>query len=173
MRRVPVVFCAVVLLLAVVAQVAVVNRLGLPFGVVPDLALLVVVALALLTGARSGAVLGFAAGLAADLMPAAAGPLGLSALVLCLVGYATGRVGALAVRSPVMPFAVTAAATLAAGVLYALLGALLGDPRIGFGSVLHVVPWTWLCTLLLSPFALFLIFTGYRRVTGGDTAMGW
>ena len=60
---------SVALLLAVLCQLAVVNRAPLPGGAVPDLVLLVVVALAVNTGPLTGMVAGFAGGLALDVAP--------------------------------------------------------------------------------------------------------
>lgn len=57
-------------------------------GAVPDLALIVIVAIALRFGPVSGALAGFAAGLLIDV--SVQGPLGASALVLTPIGWATG-----------------------------------------------------------------------------------
>ncbi|MFC0862890.1 hypothetical protein ACFHYQ_11360 [Sphaerimonospora cavernae] len=78
---------AVFVILAPVVQAAVVN--ALPWGG-PDLALIGVVALAPLT--RHGALLGFAAGLAADIAPPADHTIGRHALVLCLAGWFLARI---------------------------------------------------------------------------------
>lgn len=78
-----------VLLLAVVLQSAVLARLPLP-GPTPDLLLLAVIGVALSLGANAGAVTGFAAGLLMALAPPASGPLGLSAVILAIVGYMVG-----------------------------------------------------------------------------------
>ena len=59
---------------------------------VPNLALLVVVAAALVRGPEFAAVLGFAAGLAVDLAPPADRVAGRWALALVVVGYLAGRV---------------------------------------------------------------------------------
>ncbi len=58
-------------------------------GVAPDFATIATVALALARGAAAGTVGGFALGLLQDL--AAPQRLGLRALLLCLVGFASGR----------------------------------------------------------------------------------
>jgi rod shape-determining protein MreD len=58
-------------------------------GVAPDLALLLAITGGLTTGPEAGAVIGFAAGILADLTFATT-PLGLSALSWCLVGFAVG-----------------------------------------------------------------------------------
>ncbi|MDQ3307474.1 MAG: rod shape-determining protein MreD, partial [Actinomycetota bacterium] len=59
-------------------------------GVVPDLALLVVIAAALVRGPSYAALVGFAAGLVLDLAPPADHTAGRWALSLVLVGYLAG-----------------------------------------------------------------------------------
>ena len=54
----------IALVLAVICQLAVVNRAPLPGGAAPDLVLLAVVALAVNTGPLTGMVAGFVGGLA-------------------------------------------------------------------------------------------------------------
>ena len=76
---------------ALVIQVSVLARLHLP-GAVPDLLLLVVLGLALVYGHVGGALVGFAAGLLADLAPPADHAAGRYALVLCVIGYLAGLV---------------------------------------------------------------------------------
>ena len=55
--------------------------------------LLAVVGCALVRGAGAGAVIGFCAGLAVDVLPPSAHLVGQYALVLCLVGFMAGRAG--------------------------------------------------------------------------------
>jgi rod shape-determining protein MreD len=96
-------------------------------GAHPDLMVLLPVAAGYAAGPERGAVFGFVAGLVADLfLPT---PYGLSALVGCLLGYATGGATRGLVRSSWwLPPLVAAAATAAGLVTYAILGAVLGDP---------------------------------------------
>jgi len=61
-------------------------------GVVPDLALLIVVAAAIARGPSYGALLGFAAGLTLDVAPPADHTMGRWALALAVVGYLAGQV---------------------------------------------------------------------------------
>jgi rod shape-determining protein MreD len=81
---------AVLLFVAAVAQVSIFSQLHV-FGAVPDLLLVSLVAVALLRGSVVGAVGGFFAGLLVD--TATLGMLGLTSLVLTLVGYWIGRYG--------------------------------------------------------------------------------
>ena len=82
---------AVLVTVAVVLQVAAFSYLSYD-GVVPNLALLVVVAAALVRGPDFAATLGFFAGLAIDLAPPADHVAGRWALALVVVGYLAGRV---------------------------------------------------------------------------------
>ena len=65
---------------AVVLQSSILARLGLP-GATPDLLLVVVLVIALVSGPLVGAVTGFAAGVLVDLAPPAAGSLGQTAAI--------------------------------------------------------------------------------------------
>ncbi len=119
----------VLLLTALLLQLTVLPLLGLP-GATPDLLVVIVASLGLAAGEVRGAVAGFCAGLALDLVPPADGVLGLSAVVLTLVGYIAGLLGARKDRSAVVT--IGAVALLAAGsvVAYAMLGGIVSDPRI-------------------------------------------
>src|SRR3954469_11878565 len=97
-----------VIVLAVVLQVAVFSAFSVD-GVVPNLALLVVVAAALVRGPEFAAVLGFLAGLAVDLAPPSDHVAGRWALALVVVGYLAGRV-----RQDARTSAIGALATVAA-----------------------------------------------------------
>ena len=96
-------------------------------GAHPDVMLLLPVAAGYAAGPERGAIFGFVAGLVADLfLPT---PYGLSALVGCLLGYATGVATRGLVRSSWWLPPVAAAVATAAGMgAYAILGAVLGDP---------------------------------------------
>lgn len=78
---------ALVLVAALVLQSAVVSHLTI-FGATGDLLILVPVTAALTVGPERGAIAGFAAGVAVDLLVTT--PFGLTALSYCLVGYAIG-----------------------------------------------------------------------------------
>ena len=82
---------ALALALALLVQLTIVNGLALPGGGTPDLVLLCVVAIGMTGGSASGVVAGFGAGLALDLAPPASQLAGQYALVLCLIGYGSGR----------------------------------------------------------------------------------
>ena len=149
------------LLVALVVQVTLLARVPLPGGP-PDLVLIVVVALALAHGPIAGTGAGFAGGLLLDLVgTSAAGQL---ALVLCLVGCGAGLVREDVNRSTLGPVLVVAVAALAATLLSAGLGLLLGDPRVT-GTVLgRRLPAAVLYDALLAPFLLPVVAAAGRRL---------
>jgi rod shape-determining protein MreD len=77
-----------VVFVAALLQVVIVSSLVITGGA-PDLLLVVVVALGLLRGSVPGAVLGFVGGLVVDLVTL--GTLGVTSLILTLVGFWAGR----------------------------------------------------------------------------------
>ncbi|MEU3476910.1 rod shape-determining protein MreD [Streptomyces sp. NPDC033754] len=176
---------ATLIVVSLVVQVSVLARLQLP-GAVPDLVLLTVVALALVYGPVSGSLIGFTAGLLADLAPPADHAAGRYALVLCVIGYLVGLAkpenGRL--TSATGPMAVVVAAAVGSTLLYAGVGALVGDTaarHVGLGFLLFTAA---VYDLLLAPFTVPLIMALARRAendpladTGGgngaDVASGW
>lgn len=92
----------------------------------PQVMLLVAVATGLVAGSERGALIGFVAGLLADLFVQT--PLGLSALAYALVAFAVGSVQSGILRSAWWLGPATALVGSFAGVLlYGLLGALIGQ----------------------------------------------
>jgi rod shape-determining protein MreD len=142
---------------AVVLQTAVVDRLPLPGGTVPDLLLIVIVGAALAAGPTTGAVCGFACGMALDVLPPAETELGRQAVVLCLVGFIAGRMDQGVRRSPPLAFGVLALVIVLAAVADTVLGAVVGDPRASVGALLAVLPGSLLATMILSPFVLYVV----------------
>lgn len=95
-------------------------------GVMPDVMLLAAVAAGLEAGPGYGAVMGFASGMLADLLLPT--PLGLSALVYTLVGYAVGLAKAGLLRdSPAFPLAVAFVGSSTGVGLFALVGSMIGE----------------------------------------------
>ncbi|MCW2784985.1 MAG: rod shape-determining protein MreD [Marmoricola sp.] len=135
---------------AVVGQAVVFRFLAID-GVVPDLALIVVVAGAIARGPEFGALLGFGAGLLADLAPPADHVAGRWALALVLVGYLAGRVRQDARSSPLMAVVVVGAASFIATSVFALSGGLVGDGSLPVGPMLRVIVISMLWDLLLAP----------------------
>ncbi|WP_236257811.1 rod shape-determining protein MreD [Streptomyces hygroscopicus] len=168
---------------ALVVQICVLARLQLP-GAVPDLLLLVVLGLALVYGHTGGALIGFGAGLLADLAPPADHAAGRYALVLCVIGYLAGlaRPESGRLRSATGPMLVVVAAAIGATLLYAGVGILVGDDaarQVGLGKLLFTAA---LYDLLLAPFTVPLIMGLARRgendpmadsAGGGESPSRW
>ncbi|MFG2513018.1 rod shape-determining protein MreD [Streptomyces sp. NPDC048584] len=173
------------IVVALVIQVSVLARLHLP-GAVPDLLLLTVLGLALVYGHVGGALVGFAAGLLVDLAPPADHAAGRYALVLCVIGYLAGLVKPESgqVRSATGPMAVVVAAAVGSTLLYAGVGALVGDTaarHVGLSGLLFTAA---LYDLLLAPFVVPAVMALARRAENdplaetssgksGDIASGW
>ncbi|MCH0542733.1 rod shape-determining protein MreD [Streptomyces sp. MUM 203J] len=169
---------------ALVLQVSVLARLHLP-GAVPDLLLLTVLGLAFVYGHVSGALIGFGAGLLADLAPPADHAVGRYALVLCVIGYIAGLTkpenGQL--RSAAGPMAMVVAAAVGSTLLYAGVGALVGDTGARHVGLTSLILTAVVYDLLLAPFTVPLVMALARRAdsdplaesTGGgsDVSSGW
>lgn len=151
---------AVVLLILISVQDAALRYIALD-GVVPNLALLVVVAAAVVRGSDYGAGVGLIAGLLLDFIPPATGTAGRWALALVIVGFLAGKVSADALRSQRVRLLLVAGCSFVATSFYALSGVVLGDTSmqsarmpeiIALGVVVDVV-----AALLALPAALLLI----------------
>ncbi len=152
-----------VLVLAVVAQVAVFPALSYQ-GVVPNLALIVVVAAALVRGPEFAALLGFLGGLAIDLAPPADHVAGRWALALVVVGYLAGRVRSDAGTSAGAAVVTVAACSFVGTSVFALSGMLLRDPSVPAVEALAVIPVAVLYDVLVTPFVLPLLIRLFRRL---------
>lgn len=146
---------AVTLVLVVAVQLSVLTRLPGPG--TPDLVLVVVVALAVAKGVRVGVISGFSAGLLLDVLPPADHALGHWAFVLCLIGGIAAVAAHELQDVPFAPLLVLGSAALLAPVLFALLGALVGDPRSQLVATLKVLPAELVYALLLGPFVVPLV----------------
>lgn len=153
----------VVITLAVVLQVAMFSYLSYG-GVVPNLALLVVVAAALVRGPQFAAVIGFLAGLAIDLAPPTDHIAGRWALALVLVGYLAGRVRHDARTSALAAIVTVAASSFVGTSIFALSGMVLSDPAVPAVEALSVIPTAVVYDVLLTPFVLPLMMRLFRRL---------
>jgi rod shape-determining protein MreD len=174
---------AVVLIVAVVLQVSLVNRVPMPYGAVPSIVLILVAASAVTDGPLVGAITGFGAGLALDIAPPGSHLVGEYALVYCLVGYACGHAAQL--RDPgALPLVLIAAIGAAAGeAASAMLGLIFSDPEVTWAAIKDVLPAAVIYDVLLTPFGYGLMTrlrpavdpdVGRRVVRGrGPSMAGW
>jgi rod shape-determining protein MreD len=156
------------LLTALLLQLTVLPLLGLP-GATPDLLLVTVAALGWAGGEVRGAVAGFVAGLALDLVPPADGVLGLSAVVLTVVGYLAGLLGERRDRGALVTIA--AVALLAGGSVlgYAMLGGIVADPHVSWERVPVLVVTETLYAAVLAAFVVPAVGALVRRLEPQDT----
>src|SRR5438034_11092878 len=126
----------VVVLTALVLQSTLFSQVTLA-GVKPELVYLVTVVLAFLEGPASGAVAGFAGGMAQDFLLNQ--PKGITALTLTLVGYAVGTIRQYIVTpSPLLPVALVGGATTVGILFYGLVSFLLGQLDYGAGYLIQI-----------------------------------
>jgi rod shape-determining protein MreD len=148
---------------ALLLQVSVFPHVALE-GVVPNLALLVVVGAALTRGPQFAMTLGFVAGAILDLAPPADHTAGRWALALLLVGYVAGRV-----RQDVRPSAGAVVATVGASSflgtsVFALSGLVLGDLDVSFLGLLQVIGVAVVWDVLLTPVVLPVVMRVLDRL---------
>ncbi|MBN0046312.1 rod shape-determining protein MreD [Streptomyces actuosus] len=154
----------VLVVVALVVQVSVLARLHLP-GAVPDLLLLTVLGLAMVYGHVGGALIGFGAGLLADLAPPADHAAGRYALVLCVIGYCAGLIKPEngQVKSATGPMVTVVAAAIGSTLLYAGVGALVGDTAARHVGLTGLLFSAALYDLLLAPFVVPGVMALARR----------
>jgi rod shape-determining protein MreD len=151
---------AVLIVSVVIVQVAVFPHLRI-LGVVPDLGLLVALAVGYHDGPEAGAIVGFTAGLAYDLFLET--PLGLNALTYALVGYSIGILESGLFRSPRwLPSFLGIVGGLAGGLLFIALGVLVGLDAVKGTQGIITISYAALYDALLAPFVFLLV----RRVLG-------
>ena len=130
----------VLIVVSIVLQLTVLNGLRLPGGGVPDVVLVVVAALAVADGPLAGVIVGFAAGLCLDLAPPGSLLVGQYALVFCLAGWAAGRLGRTAGRSPLWSAVFMAIVVAAAEALSTALGLVLEPAQVTTAEVRERTP---------------------------------
>lgn len=153
-------------LLAVVLQLVVVSRLPLP-GAVPGLALVVVVGIGMGCGPAFGAVAGFSAGLALDVVPPATGVVGTTALALVVVGDLAGRVRDPRGLAPVQRLAVVGGLAALAAAVQLVFGLVLGVPAPSAGAMVTELLTFTATTTLLGAVVVPAVSALLRRA-GGD-----
>ena len=154
----------VVVLTALVLQSTVFAQVSLG-GTKPDLVYLVTIVLAFLEGPSSGAVAGFAGGMAEDFLLNL--PKGITALTLTLVGYTVGTIRQFVVSpSPLLPVVVVGTATTAGILFNQLVAFLLGQLHVGAGEVVRIALLAGLYNAVLTP----ILFPVIRRVAESSRA---
>jgi rod shape-determining protein MreD len=151
---------AVLIALLLVMQVAVFTHLRL-LGAVPDLGLLLALAVAYRDGPEAGLLVGFTAGLAYDLFLQT--PVGLSALAYALTAYVVGVMRTGVLRSPrSVAVVLGGVGGLASGMTFVAVGVLAGT---GVGFTDHTFALLGAAALydaILAPF----VFALHRLVVG-------
>ncbi len=154
---------ALLVLTALLLQLTALPLLGLP-GAVPDVLTVTVLAVGWVGGPVRGAAVGFAAGLALDLVPPADGVLGLSAVMLVVVGYFAGLLGAAEDRPALVT--VTLVGLLAGSVVVgtAVVGTIVSDPRTSWDRVAGLTLSQTAYAVVLAAFVVPLVGALWRRV---------
>lgn len=153
----------VLVLLTVTVQVVWLAPLSIS-GVVPDLALLLVVAAAIVRGPAYGTVLGLAAGLAVDLAPPADGIVGRWALALAVAGWLAGQARSDARQSAFATLVTVGVSSLAATSIYALSGLVLSEPGVTVASAMEVLPVALLYDVAVTPLVVPLAMLTWRAL---------
>ena len=136
-------------------------------GVAPDLLLLLGVAAGIAAGPHRGAVIGFVAGLLADCFVQT--PFGLSALCYSLVGYGVGIFQTTILHAARWIPMATAVASGAAGVvLFAVIGAVLGEDGLLGGRLLTTVA----VVALLNGVLVLAVLRPVRWASAADATSG-
>ena len=167
MNVVDAVKAAVLLFVAAIMQVSIFAQVHV-LGGVPDVLLVMLVAVALLRGAIAGAVGGFFAGLLVD--TASLGQLGLTSLVLTVAGYWLGRYGETTGRDRFhAPFLSVAVVTILYSFGLLLVHFVLGDPAPAGALLRGLLPAIALNLILTAP-VYALVRRLLRPLDHGDLA---
>jgi rod shape-determining protein MreD len=150
------------LLFAALIQVSIASTIGVADGH-PDIVLVVLIGISLLRGPLFGAVAGFWAGLVLDV--ASLEPVGLTSLLLTLVGYFAGRLGDVTTKSSAHPSIVAVALgtigfALGSAVLHFMLGSTLSAAHFFVGVLLP--------TLALNMLLAYPVYGLCRRIFRAD-----
>lgn len=142
-----------VLLAALVVQASLVAELEV-FGAHGELLLLVPIVAGLTAGPERGAVAGFAAGIAIDLLVLT--PFGLTALTYCLVGYGVGALQAGVLRASWwLPLAAALLGSVVGSVLFAVAVSVVGEANALDGDLVRIV-------LAVTAWNVVLVFPALR-----------
>lgn len=156
---------ALVVITALLFQVCLFARFSYE-GAQPDVMILLAIAAGFVAGPEKGAVVGFASGLVFDVVLTT--PFGLSAFVYTLIGYGVGVAGLSIVRSSwwIAP-AVAAVASAAGMVVYALVGAVVGQATLSGPPLTAIVVVVASLNAVLAPVAVRAM--RWARSPGADS----
>lgn len=161
-------FLRAALSVALVVTALLLELVALPLfhlpGAVPDLLTVTVVAIGFVGGPVRGAATGFMAGLLLDLVPPADGVLGMSAVILVVVGYFAGLVASNGEHSAFVVVGQTGLLAGAGTLALALLGGLVADPRITWDRVPLLVLTEFAYSLVLAAFVVPAVSALWRRI---------
>lgn len=119
-------------------------------GAKPELIYLVTIVVALLEGPASGAVAGFAGGMAQDFLLNQ--PKGITGLTLTLLGYVVGMLRQyVTTSSPLLPVILVGGGTFGGVLFYGLVSFLLGQLDVGAVYLFRVALLSGLYNALLTP----------------------
>lgn len=150
---------SVLLVVGLVFQLSVAAQIDV-FGAQGDLMLLVAIAAGLATGPERGAVLGFATGIAYDLLLQT--PFGLSALTYGIVAFLAGSLQDSVLRAAWwIPVGTATAASALGVILYGVFGTVVGEDLVGW-SLLRVAA----VVALLNAFMALPVVRAVRWATG-------
>jgi rod shape-determining protein MreD len=139
----------------VIVQVALFPHLRL-FGVVPDVGLVLAMAVSYRHGAEAGALVGFAFGFTYDLFLET--PLGMSALSYAITAYVFGVLLTGVLRAPRwMPLVLGGVAGLVGGLTFIGIGGLVGVEGMWTARALGVVALAACYDVLIAPVVFFLV----------------
>ena len=141
---------AVTLSIAVIVQVTLLTRLGLP-GATPDLVVVTVIALALALGRLPGAIAGFGAGVLVAITPPSTTILGVESLTYMALGFVAG--GLIDRRDRTVPITIGIVAGSAATSMFvvAVVDGLVGRTSVPWDRMGGLLVTSFVYAALLSP----------------------
>jgi rod shape-determining protein MreD len=155
---------ALVILTAILLQTTVFADVRL-LGAKPELLYLVTIVIALMEGSASGAVTGFACGMAQDFLLNQ--PKGITALTLTLLGYAVGVTSQYIVtQSALVPVVMVAIGTFVGVLFNRVVALLLGQAEASAYFVVRIALLSALYNAILTP----IFFPLIRRLTQASNA---
>jgi len=150
-----------VILTALIIDLTVLSRVRVA-GTMADLMLLLAIAAGVTGGPVRGAVVGFVSGMTVDLFLQT--PLGLSALVFSIVGYAVGTAEAGILRSSWwIPVLTAFVASVAGELAFAVMGSVVGDTRLAAGHLLVILLVVGAMNGLLAPLTIRTMAWAFGR----------